>query len=114
MSSATRRRTLSGVSTAPRLPLICAQPVMPGFMRWRHAYSATSRADSTSPVRMPMAWGRGPTRLISPQSTFQSCGSSSRLVLRMKRPTRVTRSSPTLTCRAAVASDASVRMERNL
>ena len=32
--------------------------------------------------------GRGPTRLISPRSTFQSCGSSSRLVLRKNPPTR--------------------------
>ena len=37
--------------------------------------------------------GRGPTRLISPLSTFQTCGSSSRLVRRSKRPTRVTRGS---------------------
>jgi len=36
--------------------------------------------------------GRGPTRLISPFSTFQSSGNSSRLVLRRKRPSDVSRS----------------------
>ena len=30
----------------PREPLMAAQPVMPGFMRWRWAYSATSLARS--------------------------------------------------------------------
>ena len=37
--------------------------------------------------------GRGPTRLISPRTTFQSCGSSSRLDRRSQRPMRVTRGS---------------------
>src|SRR4028118_1785863 len=37
--------------------------------------------------------GRGPTKLISPRRTFKSWGSSSRLVLRNTRPTRVTRGS---------------------
>ena len=37
--------------------------------------------------------GRGPTRLISPCSTLKSCGSSSMLVLRMKRPILVIRGS---------------------
>src|SRR5439155_16718397 len=37
--------------------------------------------------------GRGPTRLMSPFSTFQSCGSSSALVRRRARPTRVMRGS---------------------
>ena len=37
--------------------------------------------------------GRGPTRLISPRSTFHSCGSSSRLVRRRNAPTRVIRGS---------------------
>ena len=35
--------------------------------------------------------GRGPTRLMSPLSTFQSCGSSSSRVLRRNRPIGVTR-----------------------
>ena len=37
--------------------------------------------------------GRGPTRLMSPIRTFQSCGSSSRRVLLRTRPTGVTRGS---------------------
>ena len=37
--------------------------------------------------------GRGPTSDMSPRSTFQNCGSSSRLVLRRKRPIGVTRGS---------------------
>lgn len=37
--------------------------------------------------------GRGPTRLISPRSTFHSWGSSSRLHLRMKLPNYVLRGS---------------------
>ena len=36
---------------------------------------------------------RGPTRLISPRTTLTSCGSSSRLVRRRKRPLRVMRGS---------------------
>src|ERR1700674_1394394 len=41
-----------------------------------------------------MACGRGPTRDKLPlNTTLNSCGSSSRLVLRMKRPTRGTRGS---------------------
>ena len=103
MSSATRRLTSSGVSTGPREPLIAAQPVMPGFMRWRWAYSATSLALWVSPVFMPTACGRGPTSDISPFSTLNSCGSSSRLVRRMTRPTRVTRSSSKRTCWAPPA-----------
>ena len=37
------------------------------------------------------AWGRGPTTESSPRSTLKNCGSSSIDVLRMNRPTRVTR-----------------------
>ena len=37
--------------------------------------------------------GRGPTSDMSPRSTFQNCGSSSRLVLRRKPPIGVTRGS---------------------
>ena len=39
------------------------------------------------------AWGRGPTSDMSPDRTFNSCGSSSMLVVRRNRPTRVTRGS---------------------
>src|SRR5947199_21850 len=38
--------------------------------------------------------GRGPTRLMSPRSTFHNWGSSSRWVRRRRRPTGVTRGSP--------------------
>jgi len=37
--------------------------------------------------------GRGPTKLMSPISTFRSCGSSSKLVRRSQPPNRVTRGS---------------------
>jgi hypothetical protein len=37
--------------------------------------------------------GLGPTKLISPLSTFQSCGNSSRLVLRRNLPSPVSRCS---------------------
>src|SRR5580704_4585426 len=39
-----------------------------------------------------MSNGRGPTKLMSPRSTFQSCGSSSTLDRRSKAPNRVMRS----------------------
>ncbi len=57
---------------------------MPGFTLKRRFCQATSirtasRTDS----------GRGPTMLMSPSSTLTSCGSSSTLVLRSQRPTRV-------------------------
>jgi hypothetical protein len=94
---------------------MAAQPVMPGFIRWRWAYSATSLALSIPPRRS--SWsaraGRGPTSDISPFSTLNSCGSSSRLVRRMKRPTRVTRSSSALTCGGRLVGRWSWRMERN-
>ena len=38
--------------------------------------------------------GRGPTRLMSPTTTFHNCGSSSSLNRRRKPPNRVTRGSP--------------------
>src|ERR1700731_4172737 len=37
--------------------------------------------------------GRGPTRLISPRSTFHNCGSSSRLYFRKNLPSGVIRGS---------------------
>ena len=40
-----------------------------------------------------MSRGRGPTKLISPLTTFHSSGSSSRLVVRNHRPKPVSRSS---------------------
>mmetsp|Transcript_26276 Transcript_26276/g.62229 ORF Transcript_26276/g.62229 Transcript_26276/m.62229 type:complete len:206 (-) Transcript_26276:242-859(-) len=52
--------------------------------------------------------------LISPQSTLNSWGNSSILTLRMKRPTRVTRSSFLVAQRGLPSFSASVRMLRNL
>ena len=67
--------------------------------------------------------GRGPIRLISSRRTFTSCGSSSRLVARSQRPTRVTRGSSRNLCTglpstsrttANVCASASWHMVRNL
>jgi len=68
-------------------PETCAIPVMPGLMvsslRWYSRYLFTSRS-----------WcGRGPTRLISPLSTLNNCGSSSNESFSIARPTRVLRGS---------------------
>ena len=74
------RRTIS--SNVVRLrPLTCQSPVMPGFAsstrrRCHGWYCSTSKGSG----------GRGPTSDMSPRSTFQNCGSSSRLVLRRNRP----------------------------
>ena len=72
----------SGVDIS--IPWICASPVMPG------------RAWYTSSLFLSLinsCWlnkqGLGPTKLISPLSTFQSWGNSSNLVRRKKRPNGV-------------------------
>jgi len=78
---------------APRQPLTCDQPVMPGLTRWRCAYMSVISHPSRSSVRMSMACGRGPTSDMSPLSTLNSCGSSSMLDARRRRPIRVKRSS---------------------
>ena len=61
-------------------PLTCAQPVTPGSTLWRIRWSSlySSRYSGSS--------GLGPTRLMSPFKTFQSCGISSSEVLRRKLP----------------------------
>src|SRR5690606_8400864 len=69
------RRTLSSHDSDER-PETCHRPVIPGLTRKRRctwsSYCSTSR------------WigGRGPTRLIEPPSTLNSCGSSSSEYLR--------------------------------
>ena len=68
-------------------PLTCQSPVMPGLTSSRRATSPSYRATSEG------SGGRGPTRLIWPNSTLNSCGSSSSDHLRSSRPTRVTRGS---------------------
>ncbi len=57
---------------------ICRKPVMPGFR--------TRYADTLFPylANSLVLMGRGPTKLISHFSTFQICGSLSRLVLPFK------------------------------
>src|SRR6476659_6571897 len=71
-----------------------------------------------------MSSGRGPTIDISPRRTFTSCGSSSRLVRRRKRPTLVTRGSerilnigsprPSIETRSGSRASASRTIVRNL
>ena len=61
---------------------------MPGFAsstrrRCHGWYCSTSKGSG----------GRGPTSDMSPRSTFQNCGSSSRLVFRRNRPGGVMRGS---------------------
>jgi hypothetical protein len=69
------------------LPPTCAKPVTPGRTscrrRWRSLYRG----------RYFVRSGRGPTRLMSPFITFQSCGSSSSEVDRRKCPNGVSRAS---------------------
>ncbi len=55
-----------------------------------------------------------PTMLISPRSTLINCGSSSRRVLRIKRPMRVTRGSFAPAKTGPVTFSASGIMVRNL
>ena len=82
-----RRRLPARLGRGLRGPCTCIGPVSPGLiikrMRCRDEYRSTSSACS----------GRGPTRLMSPRRTFTSCGSSSMLHRRSRRPTLVTRGS---------------------
>ena len=66
-------------------PLTCAQPVIPGRTSCRRPCSGVYRG------RYSISRGRGPTRLISPRSTFHNSGNSSRLLARKKRPKGVSR-----------------------
>ena len=69
----------------PRQPLTCAQPVMPAFTLWRSMYCGMRCLNcSTKNGRS----GRGPTIDISPFSTFQNCGHSSRSWRRSERADR--------------------------
>ncbi len=87
----TSSASLSGHDNAFR-PLTCAQPVMPGF--------ASSRRRCSSLYRSTYANGNGlgPTRLISPRTTDQSCGSSSKLVRRSALPNQLSRCSSSSNC----------------
>src|SRR5690554_2365360 len=68
-------------------PLISAQPVTPGRTSWRRYCSLEYKG------RYSINNGRGPTKLISPLSTFHSSGNSSKLLERKKLPKGVMRSS---------------------
>ncbi len=68
-------------------PSTCHGPVSPGSTENR------SDAESGSASASSGHSGRGPTKLISPRSTFNSCGNSSMLQRRSHRPTRVMRGS---------------------
>src|SRR5690554_4666409 len=67
-------------------PFTCAQPVTPGRTSWRRYCSALYNG------RYSISNGRGPTKLISPFSTFHNSGSSSKLVERNQLPKGVKRS----------------------
>src|SRR5690606_29451558 len=69
------------------LPFTWAHPVIPGRTSWRRAGSGVYNG------KYSISNGRGPTRLMSPLSTLNSSGSSSKLVLRKKRPNLVSRCS---------------------
>ena len=63
----------------PRQPFTCAQPVMPAFTLCRSMYCGMRCLNcSTKNGRS----GRGPTIDMSPLSTFQNCGHSSRSCVR--------------------------------
>ena len=80
---------------------------MPGFTL------STFRCSSVYISTYFLTSGLGPTRLMSPFTTFSSWGSSSSLYLRMKWPMRVMRlsSSPMV---MRLSRSESVRIERNL
>jgi len=74
-----------GISGVVR-PLTCHRPVIRA-----HTQIVPTNLAVTSELTTVI--GRGPTRLISPRNTFNSCGNSSRLVLRKKLPMGVMRGS---------------------
>ncbi len=80
---ASTRASNSGVDMS--ISLICARPVMPG-----RALKTPFRTRASISSCWLNRHGRGPTRLISPFSTFHNCGSSSSLVRRKNRPNGVT------------------------
>ncbi len=81
----TSNANLSSQLSALR-PFTCAHPVTPGRISWRRACSGEYKG------RYSINSGRGPTKLISPLSTFHNSGSSSKLVDRKNFPNPVRRS----------------------
>ena len=80
-------RELLGPRGLSRVMRSWAKPVMPGSTTRRCQYCGIcSHSSSKNAGRI----GRGPTTLMSPRSTFHSCGSSSRCVKRRRAPRRVT------------------------
>src|SRR2546425_430149 len=84
---------------------------MPGRTRWRRWYPSICSRRST---KIAGCSGRGPTTFMSPSSTLNSCGSSSRRTFRSRRPIGVTRASSAWahTCRPPLLE--STRIVRNL
>ena len=83
----TRRAPAFRATTSALRPCTCAQPVMPGRA------SSRRRCDEVYLSTYFTGNGRGPTRLMSPLITDHSCGSSSRLLERSRRPSGVSRAS---------------------
>src|SRR5690554_7791921 len=80
----------------PYTTLFRSHSVTPGRTSWRRNCSLEYSG------KYSINKGRGPTRLMSPLSTFQSSGNSSRLVARRKRSEEHTselQSRPHLVCR---------------
>ena len=113
------RRTHSRKSVTLLRPLTCQRQVSPGLTLKRRRWAGSSNRSTSS-----TGSGRGPTRLISPRSTFKSWGNSSMLYLRSRRPIGVMRGSlvtlktgPAISFKVAsscLRCSASLAMERNL
>ena len=86
-------------------PFTWAHPVMPG------PDLQPAGLGVVVPRRYVTGRGRGPTRAMSPRTTWTSVGSSSRLVARSTRPMRVRRAA---SCCGPSSSDAAGRIVRNL
>src|SRR5437764_12806458 len=68
-----------GSLVSPRNPLVCAQPVIPGFTQWRIMYFSTLSFDC---MFSGTGLGLGPTTDIEPRNTLIHCGNSSKFVSR--------------------------------
>ena len=104
---------------APHAEVAAAHLEKMGFTAERHAVPAEvveaygMISVTNLVVREKFGTGRGPTIDISPRSTFQSCGSSSRFDFRRTRPSGVTRGSSCWAHTGPVSRSASSYMERN-
>ncbi len=133
-------RTCARSASSPARPTSgrcrpCRVPSIRAGASWGCPGSATGRSGPggiecrrrchhSNPCASLTGNGRGPTRLMSPTSTFQSCGSSSMRYLRSQRPMGVMRASflilnarPSRSLRAVSSSRiliASFTIDRNL